>query len=210
MNQTRLLVQDQGTSTPVRVSDSDLLLLVNNAIRRTAIIRPDLFATTVTNFSCVAGYLQSAPADSFRIIDIPMVTGVANINEADDESFSSMNSTWQTDPQATAQNWFRNRRNAQSFSVWPPAPAGQQLTIVYAQSPPTYTQGQTVALIPDAYFPAIVDFTVNLYESLDNEHANSGRAKLYGESAIMLLGAQAKARDVLDSDRAGESKEAGY
>lgn len=58
-------------------------------------------------------------------------------------------------------------------------------------------------LLPDAYLGALVDGVVYLAESIDNEHANSGRAKLFYESFCNQLGIDFTNREATDVSDAG-------
>jgi hypothetical protein len=70
----------------------------------------------------------------------------------------------------------------------------------YAQTPPDYALNDTIDLLPDAFFTAVVDGTVYLAESVDDEHVNSGRAKLFQDSFLATLGASLQARSVTDTE----------
>ena len=64
-----------------------------------------------------------------------------------------------------------------------------------------------MALLPDAYFPAIVDGTVFLAESIDNEHVNSNRAALFQQSFSQALGISSQTRQITDTEGGGISEE---
>lgn len=68
INDVRDQVQDTSTTSP-RYSDTHLLRLVNQVVKRVAILRPDLFSE-IDTITCVAGALQTAPADSIRLIEV--------------------------------------------------------------------------------------------------------------------------------------------
>lgn len=201
MTDARRLVQD--TSSVYRYDDAHVAAMANQALKRACLIRPDLFAY-ITTMDCVSGSLQSTPADSVRLIEVLQVSGGNNMNEVNRQSLDLMFNMWQTISPGIPTNWCRHQRNPNQFFVYVPALAGTELIIEYAQSPRVYAYSDSIALLPDAYFPAIVDCTVSLLESVDNEHANSGRAKLFMDSFVQLMGASAQARQVLDNEDAGE------
>lgn len=58
-------------------------------------------------------------------------------------------------------------------------------------------------LLPDAYLGALVDGVVYFAESVDNEHVNSGRAKLFYESFLQCLGIETQNREQTDVSDAG-------
>ena len=70
-----------------------------------------------------------------------------------------------------------------------------------------YNADDDVELLPDAYFPVVVDCTVFLAESVDNEHVNSNRAQLFQQSFTQALGVSAQGRVITDTEEAGMTKE---
>ena len=93
------------------------------------------------------------------------------------------------------------------FFIYPKAPANQTLIGEYAQTPPVYAGDATVALLPDAYFPVVIDATVFIAESVDNEHVNSNRAQLFQTSFTQALGVAAQSRAITDTERGGLDEE---
>jgi len=97
----------------------------------------------------------------------------------------------------------RSVRNPNKFFIYPQAPSGQSLDIEYSQVPTTYNGTTAITLLPDAYFPVVVDVMVFLLESVDNEAVTSGRAKLYKESYENMLGVSKGSIPVTDTEDAG-------
>lgn len=201
ITEVRRLIQDE-TET-YRYSDTFLLGLVNQSLKRVALLRPDLFAY-VSTMTCTAGeVIQSAPADSIRIIEVYSIVGGNALIETNRETMDQNVPTWPNDTAGAAVNWFRNVRNPNKFYIYPQAPADQSLNIEYAQTPTDYAIGATITLLPDAYFPVLVDMTVFLAESIDNEHVDSGRAKLFQDSYTQALGLTTQSRTVTDTEQGG-------
>lgn len=202
----RDLIQDTDTNTQ-RYSDAMLLKFANQVLRRTAIFRPDLFSLQ-TNLACVDGtVVQSAPADSIRLMEVYYNVNGNGIIETTREVLDQAYPSWMTDNAASTINWIRNIRNPNKFFIYPKAPTSHEIVIEYAQTPPVYTGAQAVALLPDAYFPAIVDGTVFLAESIDNEHVNSNRAALFQQSFSQALGISSQTRQITDTEGGGISEE---
>jgi hypothetical protein len=111
------------------------------------------------------------------------------------------------DPAGATVNFMRHVRNPNKFFIYPKAPTSHQIEIEYAQTPPDYLGTATVALLPDAYFPAIIDGTVFLAESIDNEHVNSNRAALFQQSFSQALGISSQTRQITDTEGGGISEE---
>ena len=198
----RRLVQDETTT--YRYSDTFLLGLCNQALKRVQLLRPDLFAYIGT-VTCVAGeVIQSAPSDSLRVIEVYSIVGGDGLVEADREVLDQTIPTWPNDTAAAAINWMRHVRNPNKFFIYPQAPSSQVLNIEYSQVPPTYGGTTTVTLLPDAYFPVVVDVVTFLAESIDNENVSNGRAKMFQDSFTQALGVTSASRPVTDTENAGQ------
>ena len=201
----RRLLQD--INSPQRYSDTVLLGFANQALKRIAVLRPDLFAFVSTVTCTENAVLQAAPTDSIRVIEVFSVQNGDGIIETTREALNNAYPTWMNDTAAAAVNWMRHIRNPNKFFIYPKAPANQILDIEYAQTPPTYDGTTTVALLGDAYFPVVVDATVFIAESIDNEHVNSNRAALFQQSFTQALGVGIQSRAITDTEESGEQGE---
>lgn len=201
ITEVRRLISD--TRVPYRYSDSELVGYVNQTLKRISVMRPDLFSKIV-EMPCTAGQvLQSIPDDGIRLIEVYSVVGGKALTEVDREALDQMYPQWANDTAKAAQNWMRHPRNASKFFIYPKAPVGQVLSVEYSQTPAVYGLGDTVELLADAYFPTVVDGTIFLAESIDNEHVNSGRAKMFLESFTQSLSTQLQSRVLTDTEDAG-------
>jgi hypothetical protein len=198
----RRIIQDE--TVDYRYSDTFLLDLCNQGLKRIQLLRPDLFAYVGT-VACVQGeVIQPAPSDSLRIIEVYSIVGGGGVVEANREILDQTLPSWVNDTEGAAVNWMRHVRNPNKFFIYPQAPAGQTLTVEYSQVPTTYDGTTTVTLLPDAYIPALIDVVVFLAESIDNEHVTSGRAKMYKDLFMAELGATTASLPVTDTENAGQ------
>ena len=189
----------------------------NQALQRIALLRPDLFIETlgdgvVDAFVPAVGSYQRCPPDSIRIMDVFGCTapskktcGAIEVSRKTmDESIPGWPLTQFPEVafpnEGEILNWMRNARDPNSFFVWPPMTDKHTLSIAYAQSPRTYKGDEQIILLPDAYFPAVVDGTVFVAETMEDEAVNSNRAKLYYQSMTDLLGVSLKNRPLIDVD----------
>jgi hypothetical protein len=202
--EVRKMLQDTSTNAVLqRYSDAELLGFANQALKRIAVLRPDLFAK-IAEFTTTAGeVLQTAPSDSLRIMEVFRVKDGAAIRETNRLTLDQTYPDWANDDPGATVNWMRHPRNANRFFIYPKAPASQILIIEYSQSPKTYSLGEAVELLADAYFPVVVDGTIFLAESIDNEHVNSNRAQLFQQSFVQALSTNFQARPVTDTEEAG-------
>jgi hypothetical protein len=199
--EVRRILQD--IRVPQRYSDALLLGFVNQALKRMAVLRPDLFAV-IDDFVTQAGQtIQSAPADSLRMMEVFQVKDGDGIVEVSRRAMDETYPGWVNDPAGPTVNWMRHVRNDNRFFIYPKAPAGQTLVIEYAQTPREYGLEETIERLSEAYFPVLVDGAVFLAESVDNEHVNSNRAQLFQQSFTQALGVSVQARSITDTEEGG-------
>ena len=201
ITEARRLIQD--TKTPYRYSDAVLLGFVNQILKRMVMLRPDLFAVIAEFTTTPDTVLQTCPTDSTRLIEIFQVKDGDAVTEVNRDTLDRTAPSWQRDPAGQPINFMRHVRNANRFFVYPRPEVGVVLIGEYAQTPPDYTLNQEITYPLDAYFPSLVDGVVFLAESIDNEHVNSNRAKLFMESFTQGLTASLQARGLTDLEAAG-------
>lgn len=199
--EVRRILQD--IKTPQRYSDALLLGFVNQALKRMAVLRPDLFSVIDELETQVGQTIQSAPADSLRMMEIFQVKDGDGITEVSRKAMDETYPGWVNDPAGPTVNWMRHVRNDNRFFIYPKAPAGQTLIIEYSRTPRDYELNETIERLPEAYFPVLVDGAVFLAESVDNEHVNSNRAQLFQQSFTQALGVSVQARTITDSEEGG-------
>lgn len=204
ITQVRQLIQDTGATQ--RYTDATLLGFVNQTIKRMVVLRPDLFAeygelTTTANTP-----LQSLPSDSMRLIEIYQVKNGNALTEVNRETMDQGYPNWVSDPSGTPYNFMRHARNPNKYFLYPRPIPGIVLLGEYAKVPDTFSLGDTITGLPDAYLPSLVDGTVFLAASVDDEHVNSGRAKLFLEAFNAGLANGLSNRPLTDDESAGVAR----
>jgi hypothetical protein len=201
ITEARVLIQD--TKVPYRYSDTVLLGFVNQTIRRMVMLRPDLF-TTVTDITTTADICEQAlPSTAVRLVEIFRVKNSTSIEEVDRDLFDRSYPQWTTDASGTPTKYIRHPRNPRAYFLYPRPTAGTVLVGEYVVTPPVYALADSIAVLPNAYFGALIDGTVYLAESIDNEHVNSGRAKMFYDSFVQTLGVDLQSRTVTDTESGG-------
>jgi hypothetical protein len=190
---------------PYRYDDAFVVRRVNQVLRRICVVRPDLF-TVHAPITCVAGILQSCPADSMRLFDVVSNDDGQAVKEVNQDTLDLMVPTWSAQTSTPITNWMRYPRDPNRFYVYPPAAGTETLNIVYARSPAALMTNQTVPL-PDAYMPAVIDGTMWLMESIDAEHVESPRAAAFKDAFESALTAGLTVRRLTDVDAGGLPKE---
>jgi hypothetical protein len=188
-------------ATAYRNSDTDLTLMVNRALKRIALIRPDLF-TTIGTIDLVPGVVQTV-TNLGRIVEVFGVTGGDAVVEANRETLDQLSPSWRS---ATATpvptNWMRHTRNPSKFFVYPPSDGTQTLDAEFTASPTTYALGDTIALA-EVYEPAVVDMTVAEVEWADDENVLNQRAEAFFKRAKESLLLDMQERAVTDTEKGG-------
>lgn len=202
--EVRKLVQD--TRTPYRYSDADLLGYVNQTLKNMAIVRPDLFTEIVDIPTTPDVAVQSLPAEALRLVDIFQVKDGDAIVEVDRETMSRNYPGWMSETSGTPVNFMRHVKNPDRFFLYPRPATGVVLVGEYARTPPDYGLSDEITLLTEAWFVTVLNGTVFLAESIDNEHANSGRAKLFQDLFVQQLSTNLQSRKVTDTKDAGMEK----
>lgn len=201
ITEARVLIQD--SKLPYRYSDTVLLGFVRQTLRRMAILRPDLFCVIGEIPTTVNTVIQSCPSDSLRLVEVFQVKNGNAVTEVNREVLDQMSPNWINDAAGTPVNFMRHVRNPNRFFLYPRPSTGVVLIAEYAQVPPAYTLNQTITGLPDAYLPVAADGVVFLAESVDNEHVNSNRAKLFQDSFNQTLAAGLQVRSITDTEEGG-------
>ena len=201
ITEARKLISDVRDTQ--RYSDADMLGFVNQTLKRMAMYRPDLFLqvgeiTTTPNTT-----LQTMPADSIRLVEIFGVKGGDTVTEVDRDTFDQTFPGWRSQPAGPPVNFMRHVRNPNLYFLYPQPSSGVILLAEYAKVPTDYALNDPITAPIDAYFPTVVDGTVYLAESVDDEHVNSGRAKLFLDSFTQGLGVSLQSREITDDKNSG-------
>lgn len=200
ITQTRNMISD--SVAPFRYSDTVLLGFVNQVIRRVVSFRPDVFSFIGDISTTPNIVLQSLPSDAVRLVEIFQVKNGNAVTEVNRETLDQMYPNWVAEAAGAPVNFMRHSRNPTKFFLYPRPTSGVELVAEYVKAPANYTLNQTVDLLPESYFPIIVDGTVFLAESVDNEHVNSNRAKLFYDTFISAIDASLGTRIISDAESA--------
>lgn len=197
----RRLLND--TLTPYRYSDTMLLGYVNQTLKRTAVLRPDLFGVVGELTMTANTAIQTLPAGAHRLIDIFQVKDGDAVTEVDRETMARNHPSWMAEAAGTPVNFMRHVRSHTTFFVYPRPAAGTILIGEYAMAPDDYAVNDDIVSPPPSFFGAIVDGVMFLASSVDDEHVNSGRAKVFLDSFTQQLGVSLQNRALNDTKQAG-------
>lgn len=200
--EVRIVINDND-STAYRYTDAVLLTKLDSALKRVALLRPDLF-TTIAAVACTAGTTLQQVPNYARIVEVYQVVGGGGVVEASREIFDKNAPNWRSDTAGPAVNWMRHVRNPSVFFIYPQAPVSQSLLCEYTVAPAVTT---TADVIPtsDVYAPVIQDMLVAVVEWGDDEYNLSQRAEIFYKRVQEALGVTVKNKEMLDSPAGGET-----
>jgi hypothetical protein len=201
ITEARRLVQD--TKAPFRYSDQVMLGFVNQTLRRMVILRPDLFSTIEDIATTENSFVQSLPSSAVRLVEIFRVKNGGALTEVSRDMLDMSTPDWVSTPAGSPVNYVRHVRNPTRYFLYPPPSRNTQLVAEYVKTPPVYTIDASISVLPDAYFPILIDGVVFLVESIDNEHVNSNRAKLFQDAFVQGLGVALQSRTITDTEPGG-------
>lgn len=181
ISRVRSILND-ADATGYRWTDQELIDAVNDAQGVIAIYRPDCFSVNEV-ITLVAGSKQSIPAAGHRLLDVIRNIGANGttpgraIRPTDRDTLDAYDPYWHTNSQKSEiKNSVYDERNPKSFWVNPPASAGTKVEILYAKRPTTLTTTNDDLAISDAYFEAVLLFT--LFRAYAKEADYAGNAQL--------------------------------
>jgi len=196
--QVRVLVQDERE--PYRYSDTVLLRFLNQTVKRMAMLRPDLFLV-VREVQTVAGAAtQTLPQDAVRLVEVYNVSGGNVVTEVNKDTLDQTFPGWRSATPGKPVNYIRHVRNPTMFFLYPAPEAGVSVVAEYAAVPADYGLTDTITAPSTAYTPSLVDGIVYLAQSIDDEHVNSGRAKLFADTFAQSLDTGLRTQPVTDTD----------
>lgn len=202
ITECRRLLND--TVEPYRYSTTMLLGYVNQVLKRTATLRPDLFGVVGEIAVTANTTIQELPAGAHRLLDIYQVKDGNAVTEVDRETMSRHSPAWMTETAATPVNFMRHIRNPTKFFLYPRPTADTVLIGEYASTPDTLTDvDDDIAQPPPSFLGALVDGVMFLASSVDDEHVNSGRSKVFLDSYTQQLGVSLENRVLSDTKQAG-------
>lgn len=206
ITEVRKLVQDE--TVPFRYSDTMLLGFVMQTVQRMAVLRPDLFSTITEMNTTPCSFVQTIPRDGARLVEIFAVKGGKAVQEVSRDVMDRNFPGWTMATEGVPVNYMRHPRNPTRYFLYPPPTQGTKLIAEYVQAPIFCGINERIQPLNDIYFPIVVQGTVFMTESIDNEHANSGRAKLYDDAFNMMLTSNFESRTVTDIEDGGLPKHA--
>lgn len=173
-------VTNDAEATSYARQDPVLLQFANDALDAIAESPKSGLFHAVIEVACVANTTMQTfnITDSLGLVDILHVKNGKAVTPCDSKTLDLFVDGWNTMTPATAEHWMPVAGDPFRFKIYPPAPSGQILIGTHIEKPLEYTATQTHRL-PNSYTKIIGHYIVAQLDSMEDEHAVSGRAKLY-------------------------------
>ena len=172
-----------------RYPDADLLSYGNGAIRALAQAKPELLYTE-GELQCEVGKaLQSVSFDDARaLVNVVRVKNGNAVWVCDKATLDAYDPNWMTATPAPAIHWMPHGDDPRRFFIYPPAPSGQVLEVVYVRIPPEYAANDDTGL-PETITEAVADYIVGMAEARDDEFVVAQRSAQFIQQFAARLGA---------------------
>lgn len=198
------LAQNTGVlRTPNVYADATFLAFVNQVLKQTALLRPDLFSYITDIPTTPNTVSQVLPSDSTRLVEIYSVKDGDAITEVTRETMDQTYPQWRIETAGTPVNYMRNVRNPNGYFLYPRPAVGIILVGEYVQTPPVYALNSQIALLPDSFLPAMSAGVVGMIESINNTTSDMNRAKEFATQYAQALGLSLQTRVLTDTEQGG-------
>lgn len=176
----RTIVND--TRTEYRNSDTEIFGWIIDCLNTILSARPGVFTKAASMI------LQVGPEQTVANITRAVAfAGVEGYPRADLAAMDYFKPGWRTGDEGQIENWGPGNTGPQSFTVFPPSPGNQTVTVLYVETPAPITQLDDPVGIPDNMVAPIVQYCVAMVESKDDEHVNSNRAAQAKAEFVALI-----------------------
>lgn len=176
INKARIVLNDTDAEG-YRQEDPELLAWVNAGLQEAAILRPDLFQA-VGHIECAADTVEQALpfASAQKVLAVIGVHEGPAVTPFDLNAMQAFSRNWKQATAGEARQWSAHPSDPLRFYIYPKAPAGQLIDVLYVKNPAAVGLTDSILDIPVTFESALVDYVVYRAESKDDEHVLNQRA----------------------------------
>ncbi len=169
-------------------SESELLGYLNEALRATAFVKPDMYPVQ-TFVTPTAGVLQTLPTDGVAILDITRNASGRVVTQVDEGLLEEANRFW---PGATQQpvveHFTADPRNPRRYRLFPPNDGAGSIELLYGATPPNLSYAAEDVPVPESYQTALTNFILSRAYSKNSKKQDLSKASYYMQQWAALLG----------------------
>lgn len=175
-------------------SRDELLGYLNEALRATAFVKPDLY-TTELFVQLTAGVLQKLPDDGLALIDITRNSSGRIITQVDKDLLDESNRFWPAGTQeAVIEHYTADPRNPRRFTVFPPSDGTSMVELLYGAVPPQIMYDTEEIPVPDSYQTTLLSFTMCKAYEKNAKRQDLTKSASYFQRWGQLLGLKSQAQ----------------
>lgn len=192
-DRARRILQDT-TSGGTRWLDNELLDWINDAQREIVLLKPNAHST-VQDISLIAGTKQELPSGGLFLLSVVRNTGGRAVRRVDRDILDSENPDWHTaSTSSTVEHYVFDEDAPTTFWVYPPNAGGEQVEVIFSQSPVDLGTLPSALALNDVYANVILDFVLYRAYSKDTDYAgNLQRANTHYTAFNASLGVRVQA-----------------
>jgi hypothetical protein len=175
-------------------SNTDLIGYVNEALRATANVKPDMY--TIQAFvPVVTGNTQQIPDDGVALLDIDQNETGRVVTQVDDALLDEANRFWPRATQvAEVQHYSADPRAPRRFKVFPPNNGAGSIQILYGAVHPALTALTDTILVPDSYQYALTCHALSQAWSKASKRQDPQKAQAMVVEWAQAIGMKSKAQ----------------
>lgn len=173
---------------------ADLLTYLNEALRATAFVKPDMY--TVQGFVAMAvGVLQELPEDGVALIDVVRNQNGRVITQVDKGLLEEANRFWPAATrETTLEHYTADPRNPRRFQVFPPSNGTSLVELLYGAVPPTIVSAAEEIPVPDSYQTVLLNFILAKAYAKNSKRQDLVKSNMFMQQWGSLLGLKSGAQ----------------
>lgn len=185
-------------------SADDLLAYLNEFLRATAFVKPDMYVVQ-TPFTPAAGEQQQLPADGVALIDIPRNTGGRVITQVSKDLLDEASRFWPAATQETViEHYTVDSRNPRRFVLFPPSDGAGSIDIIYGATVPTVMYYTEEIDIPATYESAAIAFVIGKCYAKNTKRQDLSKSAAAMQQWGQFLGLKSQAQNAISPKTSAE------
>ena len=175
-------------------SPADKLGYLNEALRTTAFVKPDMYVVQL-EYTLAVGEKQALPADGVATIDVSRNTGGRVITEVDKDLLAEASRFWPAGTkEKVVEHFTTDPKNPRRFVVFPPNDGTGIVDLIYGATPPEVMYATEDIDIPAAYQTPLVNFVLSKCFSKNTKRQDLVKADAFMKQWAQLLGLKSTAQ----------------